>query len=182
MERFIKGEQVFDGRLLKVFRDEVSLEDGRSSVREYIRHRGAVCAAPLDGEGRLWFVKQYRYPLGRDTVELPAGKLDGDEDPAAAAGRELSEETGFTAGRMTCLGSLFPSPAYTSEEIHLFLAEDLVPGEMHPDEGELIQAFPIPFEKALEMVMDGELKDAKTQTAILMINEYIRRRDKQCQQ
>ena len=175
MERFIKGEQVFDGRLLKVFRDEVSVEEKRTAVREYIKHRGAVCVAPLDGEGRLWFVRQYRYALGRYTLELPAGKLEAGEAHLPSAIRELGEETGFTAGKIEKLGSLFPSPAYTTEEIHLYLATDLTPGDQHPDEDEYIQLIPLPLEEAVRRVMDGEIKDAKTQTLVLMINERMRR-------
>lgn len=178
MERFIKGEQVFDGRLLKVFRDEVSVEETRTAVREYIRHRGAVCVAPLDGEGRLWFVRQYRYAIGRYTVELPAGKLEEGEDPLDSALRELSEETGFSAASIEKLGSLFPSPAYTTEEIHLYLATGLSAGEQHPDEDEFLQLFPLPLEEAVEKVLNGEIKDAKTQIMILMINEHTRRQDR----
>ena len=177
MERFLRGEQVYDGKLLKVYRDEVSVDGAKDSVREYIRHRGAVCVAPLDEQGRLWFVRQFRYPLGRDTLELPAGKLDGDEDPADAAARELSEETGFTAERLLPIGSILPSPAYTTEEIFLFLADGLTAGDAHPDEGEVLDAFPLPLEEAVEMAMDGRIRDAKTVASVLKINEMLRRQE-----
>ena len=177
MERFIRGERVYDGKLLKVHRDEVSVDGAKDSVREYIRHPGAVCAAALDGEGRLWFVKQYRYDIGRDTLELPAGKLEEGEDPDEAAARELGEETGFTAGRLEPIGSILPSPAYTTEEIFLYLATDLTAGDAHPDEGEVLDAFPLPLEEAVEMVLDGRIRDAKTVAAVLRINELMRRQE-----
>ena len=171
MERRIGGEQVYDGKLLKVYRDEVEVDGAGNSAREYILHRGAVCVAALDAEKNLWFVRQFRYPLGRDTLELPAGKLEAEEDPAEAAARELSEETGFTAEKLEKIGSILPSPAYTTEEIFLYLATGLAPGPMHPDEGEMLEAFPLPLEEAARMVRDGRIKDAKTVAAVLMIHD-----------
>ena len=175
MERKKDGARVLDGKLLKVDRDTVVLDDGREALREVVRHPGGVCIAALDDDNNLWFVRQFRYAMGKDVTELPAGKLEWGEEPGLAAARELQEETGFTADRIVKLAAGYPSPGYTTEVLHLFFATGLHAGEQHLDEDEQITAFPIPLEKAVEMVMAGELCDSKTQTLVLMVNELLKR-------
>ena len=176
METRKDGTRVLDGKLLKVDRDTVVLDDGREALREVVRHPGGVCIAALDGENNLWFVRQFRYAMGEDVTELPAGKLEWGEDPAEAAARELQEETGFTADRIVKLAEGYPSPGYTTEVLHLFFATGLHAGEQHLDEDERITAFPIPLDTAVSMVMRGELRDSKTQTLVLMVNELLKGR------
>ena len=170
------GTRVLDGKLLKVDRDTVVLDNGREALREVVRHPGGVCIAALDGENNLWFVRQFRYAMGEDVTELPAGKLEWGEDPAEAAARELQEETGCTADRIVKLAEGYPSPGYTTEVLHLFFATGLHAGEQHLDEDERITAFPIPLDTAVSMVMRGELRDSKTQTLVLMVNELLKGR------
>ena len=167
-EKQIKRENIFSGVILKVVKDEVLLPDGSTSYREFCLHNGGAAVLPLDNEGYVTLVKQYRYAHGREFIEIPAGKLDDpSENPLEAAKRELWEETGATAERITSLGTVDTTPALINEKLHLYLAEGLDFGESHLDEGELLSVVRIKFEELLEMVMDGKIQDAKTQVAVL---------------
>ena len=126
--------------------------------------------APLDNEDNLYFVKQFRYPYMEIVTELPAGKLEKGEDPFEAGKRELKEETGAVANKYVSLGQLYPTPGYCGEIIHMYLATELSFGEQNPDDDEFLEVYKIPLAKAVEMVLSGELKDSKTQTAILKIH------------
>lgn len=171
-EKFVKRENIFDGAVLNVVKDEVILPDGKSATREMCLHVGAVCVVPLLSDGRVVMERQYRYPHGRVFLEIPAGKLNySTEDPLEAAKRELREETGAIAKSYTSLGMLVPSPAIVSEKIHMYLAEDISFGERELDEDEFLEVEFIEFEKLYSMVMNGEISDAKTQIAILKLKE-----------
>ena len=123
-EKTLRSELIFDGRVVHLYRDEVELPDGGTSVREYIKHVGAVCVLPLTDDGKIVLERQYRYPFSRVLVEIPAGKLDSaDEDPTEAALRELREETGYVPERITYIGDYFSSPAILDERIRMFFAE-----------------------------------------------------------
>ena len=142
-----------------------------------MRHIGAVCVLPLDRDGVVHCVRQYRYPHGEVLLEIPAGKLDSKtEDRASAALRELQEETGYRCGRLTFLGSIYTSPAILDEVIGLYLAEELTPGETHFDEDEFLAPVAVPLEELADRVMRGEIPDAKTQLAVLRVRELLRRR------
>lgn len=167
-ETTVSQEDVFCGKVLHVFRDEIALPDGTRSVREYARHRGAVAVVALDGEGNVYLVRQYRYAIGRTTLEIPAGKLElTDTDPETAARRELSEEIGATAGKFSFLGSYLASPAILTEKIFCFLAEDLTFGDTHPDEDENLQTVSMPLSEAIRLIENGELEDGKTLFTLL---------------
>ena len=167
-ETKISSELIFDGKVLRLFRDRVRLPSGGESEREYCRHIGAVCVIPLLSDGRVLMERQFRYAHGRVFFEIPAGKLDSpDEDPLSAALRELREETGAVAGKMTYLGRLDTTPALIDEKIHMYLAEELTLGERELDEDEFLSVEPTPLSALYEMVMSGEIADAKTQIAIL---------------
>ena len=181
-EQFLREERmasrlIFDGRVVHLYVDRVRLPDGKEAEREYMRHIGAVCVLPLDRDGVVHCVRQYRYPHAEVLLEIPAGKLDSKtEDRASAALRELREETGFRCGKLTFLGNIYTSPAILDEVIGLYLAEDLVPGDTHPDEDEFLAPVGIPLEQLVDDVMAGGIPDAKTQLAVMRVAELLRRR------
>jgi ADP-ribose pyrophosphatase len=169
-EHFVAGERVFDGKLLKVHRDEVRLPDGSFGAREYIRHPGAVAIVPLFDDGRVLLERQFRYPHGREFVEVPAGKVDPGEPPLGTAKRELLEETGYTAQEWSRLGVLHTAIAYTDEAIELFVARKLTLSERKLDAGEFLEVFSVPLGEAIQMIRDGRITDAKTVSALLWVH------------
>ncbi len=166
-EKTLDTTQIFDGKVVKLFVDKAQLENGDIVTREVIKHPGGVCVVPLDENGNVLFVKQYRYPHHQVMLEIPAGKLEWGESHHDCGLRELREETGCTCDSYTYLGSLVPTPAYCGEVIHMYLAEGLHYGAQDLDEDEFLDIERIPLEKAAEMVMNNEIPDAKTQLAIL---------------
>ena len=162
------SEEIFDGIILHVVRDDVRLPDGSASKREVIRHIGAVCVIPVTDEGNVILERQFRYPLDEVITEIPAGKLDYEsEDRLDAIKRELKEETGYTADHWIDMGLFFPAAAYSDERITMYLATGLHKGEQHLDQGEFLNVFEMPLTEAVRQVMDGEITDSKTQVAIL---------------
>jgi ADP-ribose pyrophosphatase len=161
-EHFVAGGLVFDGKLLKVYRDTVRLPDGSQGSREYIRHPGAVAVVALFDDGRVLLERQFRYPHGREFIEIPAGKLEPGEPHLDTAKRELLEETGYVAARWTFLGLIHNAIGYSDEGIELWLATELEKREAKLDEGELLEVFTLPFEEALAMAADGRISDVKT--------------------
>ena len=167
-EKTISSRLIFDGKVVHLYKDDVRLPDGNSSVREYIRHIGAVCILPLTDEGEVILERQYRYAVGQVLTEIPAGKLDApDEDPEEAARRELREETGAVAARMIPLGDYYGSPAILGERIRMFLATGLTFGETKFDDDEFLETFRLPLREAEAAVLRGEIPDGKTQATIL---------------
>ncbi len=173
-ERSLSSETVFDGVLLKVQRDTVRLPDGETSGREWIYHPGASAVVPVDGQGRVVLIRQYRFPTGREFWEVPAGKFDGpDERPLDVARRELAEEAGLAASAWTPLGSTYPAIGYSNEVIHLFLAEDLTEVETAVDADEFVEPFRMPLAEAAAMARRGEIEDAKSCVALLLADAAI---------
>lgn len=166
-EAMLESKEIFNGRVIRVTLDKVQLEDGTTSTREVVHHHGGACVLPVDADGNVTMVRQFRYALGEELWELPAGKLEAGEDPFEAAKRELSEECGLTADTYTELGVVYPTVGYDSEKIYLWAAEGLHTVDQHLDAGEFLDVVKMPFAQALGLVMDGTIKDSKTQIALL---------------
>ena len=167
-EKQTASELLFDGTVLHVYKDDVSLPDGGTAVRELIKHIGAVCIIPVTDDGRVVLERQYRYPISRAVIEIPAGKLDfKDEDRLEAAKRELHEETGYTADKWTDLGLYYPAPAYSDEKITMYLAQGLHKGSQDLDEDEFLEVFTMPLAELVDRIVSGEITDGKTQVAAL---------------
>ena len=166
-EKEISRKNIFSGKILKLLVDEVLTPDGKQAEREIIEHNGGAGIVAATKDKELVLVEQYRRPYDEITLEIPAGKLEKNENPFVCANRELKEETGYTAKEILPFGEIYPSPGYTNEVIHLFLAKDLEKGEAMPDEDEFLHIKKIPVSEALSMVYDGKIKDAKTVICIL---------------
>lgn len=166
-EKTLSSKSVFDGRILHITLDEIELPNGKKSKREVVNHPGGVTVAALDEENNLLFVRQFRYPYKEVVLELPAGKLEKGSTPLENGKRELMEETGAEGYSYISLGQLYPSPGYTSEIIHLYACKIKSQGSSNPDDGEFLNVEKIPLDKAVEMVLNNQIPDAKTQVAVL---------------
>lgn len=176
IETELGRKDIYSGRIIHVHVDEVELFDGSSARREIVEHDGGVTVIPVDDNGDVYCVRQYRYAMGQSILETPAGKLEPGERPMDCAIRELGEETGFAAGNMIELGEIYPSPGYCREKLYIYLALDLKKGKAHPDEGEFLDLEKYPLDKLEEMVMDNRICDAKTIIAILKAKKYFEKR------
>lgn len=171
-EKQLESEYLFKGKIINLRRDKAELPNGKNAEREVVEHPGGVCVAALCSNEDLLFVKQFRYPYMEETLELPAGKRDNPtENPLECGMRELREETGAIAENFISLGELYPTPGYCAEIIWMYLATSLTFASQQPDEDEFLDVLRIPLKKAVEMVLSGEIKDAKTQIAVLKVNE-----------
>ena len=162
-EKQLTKEYIFKGKIINLRRDTALLPNNTEAIREVVEHNGGVCVAALTDDNEVLFVKQFRYPYMEEILEIPAGKRDSlNEDPLLCGKRELKEETGATAKRFIPLGELYPTPGYCGEIIWMFAATDLDFGDQDPDDDEFLEVKKIPLEKAVEMILNGEIKDAKT--------------------
>jgi ADP-ribose pyrophosphatase len=163
----------YTGRLFTVAAREYQLPDGRSYTYEVVEHHGAITIIPLDKDGTLLFVRQYRVGSQSELLELPAGMLEDDEDPQSGAAREVREETGMAAGKLQRLGDFYMAPGYSTEHMHVFLATDLYAAPLPQDQDEFLSVSRIPARKALEMARNGQIHDGKTLAALLMAEPYF---------
>lgn len=166
-ERMVEHTCPYKGVIVDVNLDKAVLPNGRVAKREVVVHPGGAAALPLNDDGTVTVVRQYRYPFGRVLTEIPAGKLEPNEDPREAILRELEEEIGASAAELVDLGCVYTSPGITQEKLHLYLARGLTYGDCCPDEDEFLEIVRIPFDELLQQVMDGEIMDAKTVAAVL---------------
>ena len=172
-ERKVSSRLVYDGKLLKVRSDTVRLPDGNTAEREYIEHPGAVAVIALTDAGELVMERQYRYPLGRDMIEIPAGKIDPHEDPFATAKRELKEETGYTAAQWRHLATIHIAIAYSNERIEIYLAKGLKHESAKLDEEEFLEVFTLPLATALAWVREGKITDSKTVSGLFWAEKVL---------
>jgi ADP-ribose pyrophosphatase len=169
----ISQETIYRGHAFNLRRDELKTPDQRTIHLEIIEHVGAVTLLPMDADGRILFVRQYRHATGKELLELPAGTIDEGELPEACAAREIREETGFAAGKLRKLGEFFLAPGYSTEYMVVFLATELHHAPLPGDLDEFISLLPIPVERAYEMALNGELQDGKSLAALLLARPYI---------
>ena len=166
-EKTLRSERIYDGKIIRVRRDEVLLPNGHTAMREVVAHPGGVGILALDGDGTVLLVRQYRYAFGRTLLEIPAGKREKGEEPLTTAKRELQEETGAQADNWMSLGALIASPGCYDEVLYLYLATGLRFGQTHPDEDEFLALERMPLAELVRRCMDGEITDAKTVCAAL---------------
>lgn len=167
-EKTVGTEPIFDGKIIKVQRDQAELENGAVVTRELVIHPGGVCIVPINENGEVYLVKQFRYPFQEVLTEVPAGKLEFGENHRDAGLRELKEETGAECENFEYLGVMYPSVAYLTEKIHMYLATGLKFDKQSLDEDEFLDVIKIKLSDAVDMVLNGEIKDGKTQTALLL--------------
>lgn len=175
-EKRLSSRQIFDGVVVKLYVDDVELPNGKKSVREVVRHPGAVCVVPVTDEGEVIMVRQFRYAFNQVLLEVPAGKLEPNEDPLEAALRELEEESGVVASKVEHIGEIYTTVAIIDEKIHVYLATGLTYKNAHPDDEEFLEVEKIPLKTLVDMVMNGEIKDSKTQIAILKADKILSER------
>ena len=172
-EKTIATREIFSGRIIHIKEDTVLLPNGKTAGRELVIHNGGVGVIAVDEDKNVFMVEQYRKPYDEVVLEIPAGKLEKDEDPFCAGKRELAEETGYTAENFTFLGKSYPSPGYCSEIIHLYLAQNLSYVGQHLDADEFVEVKKIPLDTLVQMLMNNEIADAKTEIAILKADKII---------
>jgi ADP-ribose pyrophosphatase len=169
IEKTLEHEYIYKGKIINLRLDKNELPNGGTAMREIIEHNGGVTVAALTAENELVFVRQFRCPYGEIVLELPAGKIDPKESPLICGKRELLEEAGAVALRYIDLGKFYPTPGYCGETIHMFAALDLTFSEQKLDDDEFLQTEKIPLETAVEMIMNNEIRDGKTQAAVLKL-------------
>lgn len=173
-ETAIESKRIYEGKIISLRVDTVRLPNGRVSTREVIEHKGAVAVVPMLDRERIVLVRQYRQPAGRVLLEIPAGGLEPGEDPADCACRELAEEVGYVPGKLTPLFSSYLAPGYSSEILHTFLAEELRPESLERDSDEFLETVTVDLSEAIDLIIAGEIADAKSICGILMASRLFR--------
>jgi ADP-ribose pyrophosphatase len=175
-EKTISSERIYEGRILNLRKDKVHVKDNKTSYREIVEHNGGVALAAVTPEGKMVMVRQYRKAAEKAVLEVPAGKIEKEEDHRITAERELKEETGYSAGRVEFITSFYSSIGYSTEVIYLYFATDLTPGDTDFDDNESIEILEYDLKELKDMVLHGEIEDAKTIAAILLVESYIMQR------
>ena len=173
-EKKVKSNLLYDGRIIKLYNDQILLPNEKTAFREYVKHPGGVCVVPITEENEILLVRQYRYPYSKQVVEIPAGKRDSAFEETLEGGkRELKEELGVEAENFFFLGEFYPTPGYTDEVIYMYAATGLSFSESSPDEDEFVKAEKYPLDTLVQMIMSGQIKDGKTQAAVLKV-KYLK--------
>lgn len=173
MEKTIASAMIYRGKIINVRVDEVELENGTMSKREVVEHPGAVAILAVTKDKEAYFVRQFRKPIEKQLLEIPAGKLDPGEEPQACAARELAEETGMAANALRQIAFFYSSPGFASEKLYIYLATGLKPAEVEKPADEFLEAFRIPLKQAVEMARKGEIEDGKTLIALLLAADML---------
>ncbi len=171
---FLHSETLLKGRAFAIRRDTLKAPDGRETKFDIIEHGGSVIIVPIDKDGNLLFVRQYRHAAGMDLLELPAGTLEEGEDPAVCAAREIREETGFASDKIEKIGDFYLAPGYSTEFMHVYLAQDLRHDPLEADADEFLSVEKIPFAEAVQMAEKGEMPDAKSLAALLLARSHLK--------
>lgn len=167
-EKTLESERIYEGKILNLRKDTVTVENG-TSMREIVEHNGGAVIVPVTDDRKVIMVKQYRKPARRVMLEVPAGKIDPGEDHYTTAVRELREETGYTADNVRFLTMMYPSVGYSEEKLYIYMVTGLTPGETDPDENEAIDVVEIPLDEIHKMIMEGKIEDAKTIAGVMMV-------------
>jgi len=170
----LESRSVYDGRVVRLSVDRVRLPNGKVTELEMIRHQGAAAVVPIDGEGNVLLVRQYRYAAAGWLLEIPAGKLDAGEPPEECAVREVEEETGFKPGKLIPMGWIFTTPGFTDERIWLYLAVDLLPAKQNLQEHEVLTVERMPLDAAVDLAASGEIRDAKSVCGLLRAPAFLK--------
>ena len=170
-EVFVSTRRIYEGKVVNLRRDIVCLPNGKEAVREVVEHPGAVAVVPVLPDGRVMMVRQFRHPVGKVLLEIPAGKLDVGEDPDECALRELEEETGYRAGCLDRSASIYTGPGFTDEVIHIYIACDLVKTVMNPDEDEFLEVAAYEPQDVRRMIREGLICDAKTIAGFYLLQD-----------
>ena len=173
-ESTILSTQIYKGKLLDARKDDVLLPNGKKSTREWIKHPGGVCIIPILPNNKIALIRQYRYAVKKELIELPAGKIDANENPKETALRELEEEIGYTSNKLTYITEMYPAVGFASEIMTYFLAEDLIQAKPNLDNDEFVELFPITISKAIKMIWNGKIKDGKTIIGLLWLKKHIK--------
>ena len=175
-EKTLSSKLIYDGRTVKLRVDTVQMPGGRTSIREIVEHRGVVVIVAVDASDNVLLVNQFRQPLGKELLELPAGGIDGEETPEEAVRRELQEETGYLPKKIERLSGFYSAPGFCTEYMHLYLATDLAPSQLYAEDTETIRLERLPISKIPELVTSGRLCDAKSIAGLLTFLEYRKMR------
>lgn len=174
--QLLRSEKIYQGRVFDVRLDELLLPNGKRVSLDIVEHPGAVTMVPVDDQGAIWFVRQYRHSTGEVLLELPAGSLEEGEPPDECAGREMREETGMSAGELQKIGEFFLAPGYSTEFLHVYLAIDLRPAPLQPDEDEFLSVERLPIAQVYAMIEAGKFRDGKTLAALLLARPHLEKR------
>lgn len=174
-EKMISSQPIYNGHIIKVKKDTVLLENGSTAVREVVEHNGAVCVVPIETDGSVYMVRQFRYPFSRIMLEVPAGKIDEGEEPLVAAKRELEEEIGMIAEEWIDMGEYIPSCAFLTERIHMYIARGFAPSKQNLDEDEFLHVEQIPFPQLLSQITENKICDGKTIASLLKAHLILKK-------
>lgn len=172
-ERTLESEYIYKGKIINLRKDKVSLPSGKKAYREIVEHNGGVGIVAVNDKGEIIMVKQYRKPLDKVLLEIPAGKLEKGEEPINCGIRELEEETGYKPLDMKLINVIYTSPGFSNERLYIFFCNKMIKTKTNFDEDEIIEIEYIPYEKALEMIYENKIRDSKTVTGILMAKRYM---------